>query len=124
MNWDIGLSKPIAGWADYNAKELRGVGEKSIVNFFRRGGFDKFGFNVKGYDRFSTHYSDVLKLADSEGDDARQIQRRLVDATRRMMLAGILENIPRYADLLEQMKEEDGSGVSAKSEVDNTSTNG
>jgi hypothetical protein len=83
MNWDIGLSKPIAGWADYNAKELRGVGEKRIVNFFRRGGFDKFGFNVKGYDRFSTHYSDVLKLADSEGDDARQIQRRLVDATRR-----------------------------------------
>jgi hypothetical protein len=41
-----------------------------------------------------------------------------------MMLAGILENIPRYADLLEQMKEEDGSGVSAESEVNNTGTNG
>ncbi|KAE9371594.1 hypothetical protein N431DRAFT_508291 [Stipitochalara longipes BDJ] len=108
--WDRGLEKPLKLRNDYSAKDLAGVGEEDIVDFFRHGGFDRFGFNIMGFDRHGTNYSDITDLECSQEDaEWPAVSARIKKALSRMMLEEILETIPRYAELLAHMREEDGA---------------
>jgi hypothetical protein len=88
--WKRGIVKSLKGWADNNAKELPGVGEEEVQDFFDEDGLDEYGFNEEGYNSDGIHYLDYK-------EDEQQNPNEIPDVIAwRLVIQDILDHIPRY----------------------------
>lgn len=89
--WDAGVDECLHQWPDYRSPETSGVGEDEIVNFYTQNGFDRWGFEEKGYNDLGQHYLDIP----AEWRRAKDPMSRYT--AQRMVCERVCNQIARYS---------------------------